>query len=245
MRRVLFRWRSLTVWSYPALLYVGLVFGVLAGNLAAKAAGLNPLRAWIATMVLIVPALIGARLLFVASEWKSYRRDLRRIWNRSEGGFMMYGAVPLMLLFSIPLLRMLHLHFGAFWDVSTFTILVGMMFTRVGCLLNGCCAGSPSQSRFSMYLPNSAGVWQRRIPNQLLEIGCAAGLLLIALGIWRRTPFPGALFLLVMAGYCGVRLVLELWRERGTGGRQFRVAYVMSVIFVLTSISTLALNWRR
>ena len=103
------------------MLYIGLVFGTMAGNIAAHAAKLDPLRVWIATIVLIVPALIGARLLFVASEWKFYRRNPHRIWLRSEGGFMMYGAVPVMLLGSLPLLRTLGLSFGGFWDVSTFT----------------------------------------------------------------------------------------------------------------------------
>ncbi|MGZ4819706.1 MAG: prolipoprotein diacylglyceryl transferase [Terriglobales bacterium] len=244
MRRVLFRWRGLTVWSYPAMLYLGLVFGVAAGNIAAHAAGLDGLRVYIATIVLIVPALIGARLLFVASEWKIYRRNPRRIWDRSEGGFMMYGAVPVMLLFSVPLLRALHVNFGAFWDVSTFTILVGMIFTRLGCLLNGCCGGRPTSGWFGIHLPNTQGMWQKRVPTQMLEAACAAVLLVVAIVMWRRTPFPGALFLLIMLSYSSVRLVLELARERVGHGRQFRIAYALSVIFVLGSISALALNWR-
>lgn len=227
------------------MLYLGLLFGVAAGNIAAKASGMNSLRAYIATLILIVPALVGARLLYVASDWSIYRRDLRRIWNRREGGFMMFGAVPVMLLFSVPLLRMLRLNLGAFWDVSTFTILVGMMFTRVGCLLNGCCAGRPSQGRFSMYLPNCRGIWRERVPNQALEAVCAAVLLLLAIVLWGRTPFSGALFLLAILGYSSARLVLELAREREARARQFRVAYAVSVIFVLTSASALALNWRR
>jgi len=243
MRRVLFRWRGVTVWSYPALLYVGLTFGVVASNLAAHAAGLEPLRVYIATMVLIVPALIGARLLFVLSEWRYYRRNPRRIWNRAEGGFMMYGAVPVMLLCSVPLLRALHIGFGAFWDVSTFTILVGMIFTRVGCLLNGCCGGRVTRGWFGVSLPNTRGVWQRRVPTQLLEAACAVILLAVAAFMRGRTPFPGALFLLIMLSYASVRLVLELAREHTNRGRQFRLAYALSVIFVLGSISALALNW--
>jgi phosphatidylglycerol:prolipoprotein diacylglycerol transferase len=245
MRPVLFHWRTLTVWSYPAMLYLGLLFGVAAGSFAAQSSGMNTFRVYLATMILIVPALIGARLLYVASEWKSYRREPRRISDRREGGFMMYGSVPVMLLCSMPLLKILHLNFGAFWDVSTFTILVGMMFTRVGCMLNGCCAGRPSKGRFSLYLPNDAGIWQKRIPNQVLEIFCAAALLMLDIGMWRRTPFPGALFLVALLGYCGARLVLEWGRERRNHSRQFGVAYAMSIVFVLTSMCALALNWRR
>jgi len=244
MRRVLVRWRGLTVWSYPAMLYIGLVFGVVVGNVAAHAAGLNALRVYIATIMLIVPALAGARLLFVLSEWKTYRRNPRRIWNRSEGGFMMYGAVPVMLLCSAPLLRALHIKFGTFWDVCTFTILVGMIFTRVGCLLNGCCGGRATRGRFGVYLPNCEGVWRKRVPTQALEAGCAGVLLLVAVAMGRRTPFPGALFLLIVLSYSSARLVLELARERKGRARQFGIAYALSVIFVLGSISALALNWR-
>jgi len=243
MRRVLFRWRGLTVWSYPAMLYVGLVLGVLAGNMAAHAAGLDTLRVYIATMVLIVPALIGARLLFVASEWEYYRRNPQMIWDRRQGGFMMYGAVPIMLLCSVPLLGALHVGFGAFWDVSTFTILAGMIFTRVGCLLNGCCSGKATKHWFGLYLPNAQGSWRKRVPTQLLEALCAVLLLLAAMAVRRRMPFPGALFLLIMLAYASARLLLERAREQPNRGRQFRVACALSVVFVLTSISLLAVKW--
>ena len=244
MRRVLFRWHGVTVWSYPAMLYLGLVFGTVAGNMAAHAAGLDALRVWIATLVLIIPALIGARLLFVASEWKYYRRKPDRIWDRSEGGFMMYGAVPVMLLCSMPLLRALHIGFGAFWDVSIFTILVGMIFTRVGCLLNGCCGGRATRGWLGVHLPDTRGIWQRRVPTQALEALCALILLGVAIVMWPHTPFSGALFLLIMLSYASARLVLELAREHTNRGRQFRIAYALSVIFVLTSISALVANWR-
>ena len=226
------------------MLYVGLTCGVVASDMATHAAGLDPLRVYIATIVLIVPALMGARLLFVASEWKYYRRNPRRIWDRTQGGFMMYGAVPVMLLCSVPLLRMLHIHLGAFWDVSTFTILVGMIFTRVGCLLNGCCGGRPTSSWFGIRLPDTNGVWHRRIPTQALEAACATALLIVATIMRGRTPFPGALFLLVTLSYASVRLLLELAREHPNRGRQFHLAYALSVVFVLTSISVLAVNWR-
>jgi phosphatidylglycerol---prolipoprotein diacylglyceryl transferase len=226
------------------MLYLGLVFGVVAGDMAAHTAGLDALRVWIATLLLIVPALIGARLLFVASEWKFYRHNPSRIWARGEGGFMMYGGVPLMLLCSVPLLRAVNVNFGAFWDVSTFTILVGMIFTRVGCLLNGCCSGRPTQGWLGVNLPDYQGVRQKRIPTQGFEALCAFALLLAAMVLWRRIPFAGALFLLTMLGYSSVRLVLEPARERTNRSRQFRVAYVLSTIFVVTSFCMLALQWR-
>jgi hypothetical protein len=69
MRPVLFRWGKLTIWSYPAMLYLGLVLGVVAGNVAAHTAGIDPLRTYFAILILIIPALAGARLLYVAMNW--------------------------------------------------------------------------------------------------------------------------------------------------------------------------------
>ena len=106
MRPILFRWRGVEVRSYPAMLYVGLVLGVGAGNVAAHALRVDALRVYVATLILIVPALAGARLLFVATHWAQYRKDRARIWDRRDSGFSMYGALPLMLACSAPLLPM-------------------------------------------------------------------------------------------------------------------------------------------
>jgi phosphatidylglycerol:prolipoprotein diacylglycerol transferase len=241
MRPVLFHWRAFTVPSYPAMLYFGLVAGVLAGNAAAHAAGLNAWRAYIATLLLIVPALIGSRLLHVAYYWRSYRHNLRRIWNRNEGGCAMYGGFILALVVSIPLLHAFRLSFWAFWDVAEFTILVGMIFARIGCLLNGCCAGRPSTVLGSLCLPNCAGIWKRRIPTQLLEAGWAGVLLVTAMISWPRMPFPGALFLLVTAGYGAGRLMLESAREEAAG--RFTIYHAISVVLIVLAATALALNW--
>ena len=68
MRPILFTWRGLTIHSYPAMLYIGLVLGVTAGNGVAHANGIDALRVYIATLILVVPALAGARLLYVRRE---------------------------------------------------------------------------------------------------------------------------------------------------------------------------------
>ena|SRR5438128_5350323 len=118
MRPILFQWRSITIWSYPALVYVGLVSGVIAGNVAAHAAGIDAFRAFVATLVLIVLGLIGARLFFVLSHWQVYRGNHRQIWNRSAGGAAQYGGLLVVLPFSVFLLAALRLPLGAFWDVA-------------------------------------------------------------------------------------------------------------------------------
>ena len=63
MRRVLFSWRGIRVWSYPACLYLGLVLGVFAHQAAARSAGLDPLRSYVAILLLDagLPVDVGTR----------------------------------------------------------------------------------------------------------------------------------------------------------------------------------------
>jgi phosphatidylglycerol:prolipoprotein diacylglycerol transferase len=163
MRTMLFTWRGLRIQCYPALLYLGMLGAIVVSNVAAHKAGIDALRVFVADLVLIAPALVGARLLYVAANSHHYRPDLRLIWKRHQGGAVQYGGLALMLPVSMLVLVALQIPFGVFWDISTPALLVGMIFGRIGCLLHGCCAGRPSRAWLSVYLPNERGVWERRI----------------------------------------------------------------------------------
>jgi phosphatidylglycerol:prolipoprotein diacylglycerol transferase len=245
VRRVLFHFRGIPIHSYPAMLYVGLLAAVVTANWAAHATGLNAFRVYVATILLMLPAIGGARLLHVAVHWCWYSRNKRRIWDRSEGGYGMYGGLPLVLVFSVPLLYLLRLPFAAFWDVGALSILAGMIFARIGCLLNGCCCGRPSNTWFSIYLPNARGVWQKRIPSPCLESIWAATLLALALLFLHRIPFHGALFLFVASGYAAGRILLESFREYATGSSKFNVNHAISVAIIVLAVVTFSARYLR
>jgi phosphatidylglycerol---prolipoprotein diacylglyceryl transferase len=227
------------------MLYVGLIAAVVTSNVAAHAMGLNAFRVYVATIVLIVPAIVGARLLHVVVHWKFYWKNPRKIWDRAEGGYGMYGGLPLALLLAVPVLYLLRLPFAAFWDVGILSILAGMIFARVGCLLNGCCSGRASDVWFSVYLPNHLGEWRNRIPSQALESAWALILLIVAILLRQRMPFPGALFLFVCCLYPAGRLVLETFREHEKGSGRFTLYHAISVGIMVAAIVTLSAKWLR
>jgi phosphatidylglycerol:prolipoprotein diacylglycerol transferase len=243
MRRILFRCRGIPIYAYPAMLYLGAVFGIVAGTFAASLHGLNPARVYAAMLLLLLPALIGARLLFVVSNWGYYRGRLGAIWRRSEGGAALYGGLLISLVLSVPLLRALGVPVGGFWDAAIITILIGMAFTKIGCLLNGCCAGRPAQGVFALYLPNVQGVWCRRRPTQVVEAGLAVVLLLGALALWDRLPFHGAVFLATVAAYGVARWGLESARETIDSVGRFSVHRMISLALVALSLASFLLMW--
>lgn len=236
--------RGIKIYSYPMMLYLGLVFGTVAGNFAANINHLDTYRIFVATLILTVPMLIGARMLYVMMHWRIYRKARHRIWARSEGGGILYGGLIFLLLSSVPILYLLQIPHGEFWDIATITILVAMIFTKIGCQLNGCCAGRVVKGFPGVYLPNHAGSWHIRLPSQILEAGWAAILLTGAIFTWNRLPFSGALFLMALAGYGLARFLLEYTREEQNYlFWKLTLSHILSVAIVCLSVSILIFNW--
>jgi phosphatidylglycerol:prolipoprotein diacylglycerol transferase len=234
MRPVLFELRGMKIHAYPAFLFLGLTSGVIAGTEAGRHFGLNPVRLYAGLIILIIPALIGGRLLFVLTHMSLYRDGRARMFSPRAGGGALYGGLILALLCSVVVIPLLRLPLGAFWDAATITLLVGMAFTKVGCLLEGCCAGRRSESPVAMNLPNAQGVWCPRIPAQLMECGLAVVLLAIALS-W-SPPFGGALFLAALAAYSAARIPLGAVRETVDRAGKIRIDYAISITLFVGSV---------
>ena len=241
MRPVLLTLRGFGIPSYPAMFYVGVVLGVVAQNAAANAAGLPSARVYIATMLLFPVSLVGARLLYVAAHWSEYRNSPRRIVERGSGGMTMYGGLFLMLPASVVVLRALEVPYWSFWDITIFLLLTAMISTRVGCLLNGCCAGRPTRGHLGLWLRDAHGRMERRVPTQLLEVFLAVVLLCGATIASARTLHPGELFLSVLAGYAAGRLILQplrAERARFDGPSVFSAALLFASLAGLVLIGT-------
>lgn len=244
MRRVLFYVGSVPVYAYAAMLYVGTVCGIYVELYVATLIQVDPGRVLAATVLLFASALAGARLLFVISHWEYYRGDIRRMARSSEGGASMYGGLLVAVPLSPFLLAKLGIPLGAFWDLASFTLLVGMIFTRIGCLLNGCCCGRPTDGWLGLELADHRGVRVRRIPTQLLEAGWAATVLVGGLALWDiGLPFSGSLFLYSLGTYSLGRIVLEKTRQRQDCVRSVLLHSAISVGFVIISLGAFMFEW--
>jgi phosphatidylglycerol:prolipoprotein diacylglycerol transferase len=245
MRRVLVRWAGIPIYSYPAMLYLGIVLGIYAELYAARARSLDVASILAATLVLVMIALLGARLLHVVTRWPLYRQRLADILRCSRGGAAMYGGLLLAVPLSVPVLAAFQLRVGTFWDVASFTMLTGMIVARVGCFLNGCCAGRLTQGRLGMNLPNHHGVWRRRIPAQMLEAAWGAVVLVGALAVWRSPLFEGSLFFYTVGGYSLGRIALERLREEQQQVMGIALNQAISFALAAMSICVFAVAWPR
>lgn len=130
----------------------------------------------------IIAAIIGGRLLFVATHWNSLNHyfDMLAIWH---GGFSLLGGIIALILvmpfyfkkYKIPILPFLDL-------ISIYAPLL-QSISRIGCYLAGCCYGC----RASFFFENH--------PTQLYSAFCLLGIFIFQYSIARNWQLkPGQLF---------------------------------------------------
>jgi phosphatidylglycerol---prolipoprotein diacylglyceryl transferase len=223
--------------SYLVMLYAGCLCGIATGAAVAHAEGLDASRFALATTLLLVPAFAGARLWFVLLQRDLFRSGGARVWKRGDGGASLYGGLLAGIAASVPVLAVAGLGFRSFWDAASVTMLVGLIFTRLGCLMNGCCAGRATNGPLGMTLPDHRGDWLRRYPTQLLEAAFAGIALAAALAL-RASAGPGDVFAAVVASYAAVRLALEPTRapeHRAPGNVIVSIALLAAAVALLAT----------
>jgi phosphatidylglycerol:prolipoprotein diacylglycerol transferase len=229
--------------AHRAMLYFGLTSGIAVSNYFANLAGLDTIRVFIATLLLTIPFFVGARILFVAINWKLYCREPDRIWRRSEGGASFQGGLVLALIVALPLLAAMQVPFAPFLDATTFALLITLIFGRVGCTLQGCCCGRPTNGLLALTLPNHLGVWRRRIPSQLLESSLAIVILLGAWCGWNHRPFSGAVFLASLSVYSLGRFLLQPTRETDERVGAVDPQRALAASLGLLALAAFLFNW--
>ena len=209
-RPYLFRAGSFAVSSYMAALYVGFVCGLLAAVPVARERGVDESSFVVAAVILLMPALAGGRLWFLM-QWPRniFTRDS---WRRGQGGAGLYGGLLLSVAVSPLVLLTAGVRFWPFWDAAAIILLTGMMITRAGCFLNGCCVGRATNGPLGLWLPDRAGQWKRRYPTQIFEALWTAAILATLL-LMRDRLANGELFLAGAIAYGAGRVGLEQLRE--------------------------------
>lgn len=239
-RAYLFRVGSFAVSSYMAALYVGFVCGLLAAAPVARERGVDESSFVVAAVILLMPALAGGRLWFLM-QWPRHI-FARGSWRRGQGGAGLYGGLLLSVVVSPLVLSAAGVRFWPFWDAAAIILLTGMMITRVGCFLNGCCVGRATSGPLGLWLPDRAGQWKRRYPTQILEALWTA-VILGALLLMRHRLADGELFLAGAIAYGAGRIGLERLRESAANRElSTRINLAASIAIVLLAAGAFVLR---
>jgi phosphatidylglycerol---prolipoprotein diacylglyceryl transferase len=235
----------ITVYTYGVLLAAAYLFGLQLARVRAKQRGLDANRVLDLGIYIIISALVGAKLLLLITDFKSFTADPRELLTLARSGGVFYGGLIVAVSVALWYIRRVGLPLWTTCDVFAPGIALGHVIGRFGCLFAGCCYGKPTTRAWGITFtdPFAAANVGTPLgvalhPTQLYEAGAELLILIVLLVTERKgRPFPGRTFWLYMLLYAISRFIIEFYRgdDRGTVG-MFSTSQFISIVLAPLAI---------
>jgi phosphatidylglycerol:prolipoprotein diacylglycerol transferase len=246
MYPTLFEIGPVPIRSYGTLLMVGFVAAILLSRRQARRLGLSSELPLDLGLWVLVLGLIFARGVYVALNWTDFARqpvNILCVWR--EGGLSFHGGLLGGLLAGVLFSWRQKVSFWLLADMVAPGLALGYAIARLGCLLNGCCYGLPTEGkvtwgmRFLMW-PDSQLTTQPSHPTQIYASLGSLVILAVLLAVHSRLKGRGQLFLLYLMLYAVMRAAVEILRKGVTARVLFdgitEAQLASAVIFALALV---------
>ena len=262
MHPILFEIGPLTVRTYGLLLAVSFIAGILLALRRSRARGLNQNQMINMSLLIMLAGIVGARIMYVIPHWNEFSANPLDIISpfQSSGsigltGLTMYGGFIAAVLVSILYLRVNRLSIWRACDAFAPSIALGIGVSRVGCFMNGCCFGLPTESALGVVFPafSAAGSFYPDValhPAQLYNAVLGFGLFGLLMWLDRKPRYDGFLFAVLLIAEPITRFFVDLFRYYESsmtlgslGGMALSVNQGISI--VLIGLGLLLLGWTR
>ena len=153
MHPLLFEIGPIHIRTYGVLLSLAFLTGVWLAAKRGRERGIAPSFIYDLSIVIILSAIAGSRIYYVAVNYDTFALDPLSILWIWEGGLSMYGGFIAALLASCFFSRSKGLSFRTVADIVSPSLAIGVAITRVGCFFNGCCFGRETTSFVGIEFP--------------------------------------------------------------------------------------------
>lgn len=148
--------------GYGLMVLCGSVSGILMAIHRGKQMGIHPDTLLSLAFGMFICGILGARLFYVIEYWDTrfqfgdWPSTLLAVVKFTEGGLVVYGALIGATLAFLVFTYRHKLPALALADLIAPSLLVGLAFGRIGCLLNGCCYGGESDLPWAVTFPRDS-----------------------------------------------------------------------------------------
>lgn len=243
--------------SYGLMMFIAFLVGIWIAHRRGVKWGLGENTVIDFATAIIISGLIGSRTLYVLTHLDEYRGRWLDIISpvQSNGsigyaGLVLLGGVILAFITVAWLANRRNINLLTILDVFAPSLALGIAIGRIGCYLNGCCFGNPTDLPWGVVFPHgsSAGYIYPGIhihPTQLYATMYNTALFFGLLWAEQRfRTFAGFTWSLFLIGYGVLRFLNELIRFQEMGLRLIRweggfitVSQTVSLLMVAVGIA--------
>jgi phosphatidylglycerol:prolipoprotein diacylglycerol transferase len=143
----------LTVRSFGLMMVIGFLLGFfLLGKLGRKISS-NPQLITNLALYCLIAGVVGARVFYVVHHYDQLQNPWISMFAVWQGGLEFYGGV----IFAIPVIIFYSRHYKLpirpCLDIVAIALMLGLSSGRMGCFLNGCCFGKPTELPWAVRFP--------------------------------------------------------------------------------------------
>ncbi len=222
VRPILFHIGSYPIYSYGVMLFLAFMVGIFVARRELDRKGLDGSAIYIIGAVAAIAGIIGARIFYIGGHWDQFSHSWGTMFDFNMRGLVYYGGLFLAIPCCILLVKRLKLPLGPVADSVGLVLPLSIAIARVGCFLNGCCAGKPSGLPWAVtFTGTTTAVHPTQLYELILDLFAFSVLFLIR----KRLHRDWGLFLLSLAAYGIIRFIIEFFRfhSNAAAGTFFQV----------------------
>ena len=257
MRQVLFTipvFGGLKVFGYGSMLVLAFIGSTWLAAWRARREKLNPDVILDMAFWIFFIGLVGARLLYCFQYWGDQVKTVWDVVQYWKGGIVYYGGI-----LGGTLAFFVYRHFRPFplrpyLDALAPAIMVGTLFGRLGCFLNGCCYGDQCNLPWAVSFPRFSPPWDDQHTHGLIPADAARSLpvhptqlyssldsliiLVLLTAFYPLRRRDGEVLGLLMVTYPITRFLIEYLRnDEGVFFAGFTISQNISIVLLLGGLA--------
>lgn len=249
MHPILFHLGPVPIYAFGTLVMLGFAGGIWLAYRLAKRDGLPAEGILDAYPWILLSALVGARLLFVFLNWETFSGRWSEAWQPWRGGMSFHGGLVGGVGAGAIFAWRKRLPFWALADAVACGLALGYAVGRIGCLLNGCCYGGPTDLPWAMRFRDAdhGGLTPPSHPVQLYAAVISLAICGALIWLFHRKQFTGQVLISYLVLYSVYRFGVEYLRRGYTANvlvLGLTQAQVASLVVAIVGIAVLY-RWGR
>lgn len=244
MYPVLFEFGRLKIYTYGFFVAAGAVAAILFARRRARQTGLDPNRITDLCFYLVIAAILGSRLFYVAVNLEYFSAAPLEIFKIWSGGLVFYGGFIAALITGLLYTRRQGLPLGKTADIAAMALPLGHFFGRIGCFFAGCCYGQTCDLPWAVTFAHPDSLAPLHVPvhpTQLYSAAANLAIFLLLFSLRNQQRLSGRLFLLYMFAYGILRSVIEIFRGDDRGAFLLDTFSVSQVLGIGAALGALVL----
>ncbi len=215
---------SLSVPTYGVLIAIGFLVGITVSARLARRSGTDPERITNLGIILLLSAIVGAKVFLIVDNWNYYADDLGRLFSLSSlrSGGVFYGGLLTALAVAYYYTRRNRMPWLTTADIMVPGLAFGHAIGRLGCFAAGCCWGRETHSVWGVTFTDPVAHAFTGVPLNVLlhptQLYEATGTALIGVFLlWRftRPHVVGTILGAYLVLYSSFRFGVEFFRDDG------------------------------